>query len=558
MFAFALWDQRERRLILARDRMGEKPLYYGWQGGTFLFGSELKALRAHPAFRAEPSRDALCLLLRYNYIPTPYTIYEGIWKLPPGCFLTVDAQEEDGTIQDYWSLTNVLCEGEQNAFEGDERAAADELESILSAAVRAQSVADVPLGALLSGGINSSTIVSLMQANATRPVKTFTIGFNEKRYDEASHARAVAKHLGTDHTELILSPQDALRLVPDLPSVYDEPFADASQLPTQLVMRLAKAHVTVGLSGDGGDELFGGYNRYRLVPALWSGMKWIPSKARNAIGSALVSVDAPKWDHFLGPVARSMRVAQPGDKIHKLANRIRNVASPDDLFHSMVSEWDEPTEVVRGANEPRSLLSERSAWPALRDQAARMMALDALTYLPDDILAKVDRASMANSLETRAPFLDVKVVEFASRIPISMKIRKGQGKWILRKVLERHVPRELIDRPKMGFGIPLDEWLRGPLRQWAEDLLNPASMAQEGYFDPRVRQAGLGRSPCRQVFRPPALVCAHVPSMASSEPHHDESRQLPSFGCGAGEKRVACQYFVISPDHISSAEVNSK
>ena len=302
MFAFALWDQRERRLILARDRMGEKPLYYGWQGGTFLFGSELKALRAHPAFRAEPSRDALCLLLRYNYIPTPYTIYEGIWKLPPGCFLTVDAQEEDGSIQDYWSLTNVLCDGEQNAFEGDERAAADELERILCAAVRAQSVADVPLGALLSGGINSSTIVSLMQANATRPVKTFTIGFNEKRYDEASHARAVAKHLGTDHTEL--DPFTAGRpydLVPDLPSVYDEPFADASQLPTQLVMRLARAHVTVGLSGDGGDELFGGYNRYRLVPALWSGMKWIPSKVRNAIGSALVSVDAPKWDHLLGP-----------------------------------------------------------------------------------------------------------------------------------------------------------------------------------------------------------------------------------------------------------------
>jgi asparagine synthase (glutamine-hydrolysing) len=491
MFAFALWDQRERRLILARDRMGEKPLYYGRQGGTFLFGSELKALRAHPAFRAEPSRDALYLLLRYNYIPTPYTVYESIWKLPPGCFLTIAAQEEHGSIQEYWSLTNVLYDGEQNAFEGDEGAAADELERTLSAAVRAQSVADVPLGALLSGGIDSSTIVSLMQANATRPVKTFTIGFNEKRYDEASHARAVAKHLRTDHTELVLSPQDALRLVPDLPSVYDEPFADASQLPTQLVMQLARAHVTVGLSGDGGDELFGGYNRYRLVPALWSGMKWIPSKVRNAIGSALVSVDAPKWDHLLGRIAQRLRVAQPGDKIHKLGNRIQGVAGPDDLFHAMVSEWQEPAQVVRGSSEPRSLLSERSSWPRLYDGAARMMALDALTYLPDDILAKVDRAAMANSLETRAPFLDVKVVEFASRIPISMKIRNGHGKWILRKVLERHVPRELIDRPKMGFGIPLDQWLRGPLRQWVEDLLDPASLAQEGYFDP---------GPVRQVW----------------------------------------------------------
>jgi asparagine synthase (glutamine-hydrolysing) len=489
MFAFAVWDQKERRLVLARDRAGEKPLYYGWQQGILVFGSELKALHAHPCFRPELSKEALCLLLRHNYIPAPYTIFDNVLKLPASCFLTVEAGGCEGVVEPYWSLRTVVADGEKIPFEGDEQAAADELERLLSAAVRAQCVADVPLGALLSGGIDSSTVVALMQATASRSVKTFTIGFGEQEFDEAIHARAVAKHLGTEHTEVILSPQDVLRLVPGLPSVYDEPFADSSQLPTQLVMRLARQHVTVALSGDGGDELFGGYNRYRLVPAAWSWMRWMPAAARGSIGTALMSVSPANWDHVVGPIAARAGIAQMGDKLHKLGKRMRKVADADDLFYSLVSEWDEPTQVVRGASEPQTLLSNRSCWPIVHDQVARMMALDTLTYLPDDILVKVDRAAMAASLETRAPFLDHKVIEFAWRLPMRMKIRAGRGKWLLRQLLRRHVPDRLIDRPKMGFGIPLDAWLRGPLRDWAEALLDPHLLAKQGVFDP----ASIGR-----------------------------------------------------------------
>lgn len=490
MFALALWDRESRSLWLARDRIGEKPLYYGWQGGVLLFGSELKALRAHPAFAASVDRGALTLLLRHNYIPAPYSIYEGIRKLPAGCVLRVRRDEHDATPVPYWSLRTVSEAGTRTPFQGSQAGAIDALERCLGTAVRRQMLADVPLGALLSGGIDSTLVTALMQAGSARPTRTFTIGFDEQGYDEATHARNVAAHLGTEHTEMRLRGSDALALVPQLPTMYDEPFADSSQLPTHLVMRMARQHVTVALSGDGGDEMFGGYNRYVRAPQVWSRMSWMPDALRRAAGRAMTGVPASTMNRWAAIVAPRAGVALPGDKLHKLGARLRNVRSVDDLYVALVSEWSQSEGIVLGGAMPTNLLDDRSQWPRLTDPAARMMALDGLTYLPDDILAKVDRASMAVSLETRAPFLDRDVVEFAWSLPMSMKIRDGQGKWLLRRLLDRHVPAALVERPKMGFGIPLDDWLRGPLRDWAEDLLAEDRLHREGYFDPApVRRA---------------------------------------------------------------------
>lgn len=492
MFAFALWDRAERSLTLARDRVGEKPLYYGWQGETFLFGSELKALRAHPAFNAAVDRGALALLLRHNYVPAPYSIYQGIHKLPPGTWLRLGMGQREVAPVAYWSLAEVAERGTGAPFAGSQAEALDELERHLGDAVRGQMVADVPLGALLSGGIDSTAITALMQANSARPVRTFTIGFDEKQYDEATHARAVAAHLGTDHTELRLSGDDALQLVPSLPQMYDEPFADSSQLPTHLVMKLARQHVTVALSGDAGDELFGGYNRYFLGPKAWRGIGWMPMAMRRALGAGLTAFPADTMNRHLGPLAARSGIATFGDKAHKLGARLRDVGSLDDLYVSLVSEWPDPAGMVVGGRMPPNLLDERPRWPALPDPVARMMALDSLTYLPDDILVKVDRASMAASLETRAPFLDRDVIELAWSLPMHMKLRDGQGKWLLRRLVDRHVPAALMARPKMGFGIPLDQWLRGPLREWAETLLAEDRLKAEGYLDPRpVRAAWL-------------------------------------------------------------------
>ena len=489
MFAIALWDRETQTLTLARDRMGEKPLYYGWQGDTFLFGSELKSLKAHPAFQADIDRGALTLLLRHNYIPAPYSIYEGISKLPAGTFLQVSLERRDAEPEVYWSLAGVAERGMANHFSGSDVDALDAFERYLGGAVRGQMVADVPLGALLSGGIDSSAIVALMQANSSRPVRTFTIGFDEREYDEATHARAVARHLGTDHTELRLSGDDALALVPQMPAMYDEPFADASQLPTHLVMKLARQHVTVALSGDAGDELFGGYNRYVHVPKVWQRMGWMPETLRRALGAGLTALPSGKINRLAGPLARRVGIAQPGDKAHKLGHRLREMRSMDDLYVSLVSEWPQAEEMVVGGHMPRNLLDERSRWPRLADPVARMMALDGLTYLPDDILVKVDRAAMAVSLETRTPFLDRDLVEFTWSLPMHMKIRDGQGKWLLRRLLDRYVPRELVERPKMGFGIPLDAWLRGPLRDWAESLLAEDRLRREGYLVPEPIRA---------------------------------------------------------------------
>jgi asparagine synthase (glutamine-hydrolysing) len=479
MFALAVWDRSERALWLARDRIGEKPLYYGWQGGTFLFGSELKALRAHPCFNAEVDRGALALLLRHNYVPGPCSIYAGIRKLSPGTWLKLGSGQRDVQPVAYWSLAEVAERGTAQPFVGSETDAVDALDQYLGHAVRGQMMADVPLGAMLSGGIDSSLIAALMQAGSARPVRTFTIGFDEKAYDEASHARAVAAHLGTDHTELRLSANDALALIPELPAMYDEPFADSSQLPTHMVMKLARQHVTVALSGDAGDEFFSGYNRYVLGPKVWQKIGWMPSSIRASMLRFAGNLPAVVLDR--------LGTTQSRDKMQKLARlfsagRLRDI---DDLYRGLVTEWPAAASMVVNGHIPANLLDQRECWPKLADPVARMMAMDGLTYLPDDILVKVDRASMAVSLETRAPFLDRRVMEFAWSLPMSMKLRDGRGKWILRQLLDRYVPRALIERPKMGFSIPLDAWLRGPLREWAESLLAEDRLRREGYFDPK-------------------------------------------------------------------------
>lgn len=493
MFALALWDRERRELWLARDRLGEKPLYYGWQGDTFLFGSELKALRAHPGFNAAVDRGALALLLRHSYVPDPHSIYQGIHKLPPGTYLRLGAGQREGRPVAYWSLAEVAERGTANPFAGSDSDAVDEVERLMGDAVRGQMVADVPLGALLSGGIDSTLVTALMQANSHQPVRTFTIGFHEKEYDEAGYAHAIAAHLGTEHTELYLSPRDAMTQIPALPAMYDEPFADSSQLPTHLVMRLARNHVTVALSGDAGDEFFGGYNRYFLGPKVWNRIGWMPPGARRALGVAITSLSAGTINRLLGAPARLAGIALPGDKAHKLGARLRDLRSMDDMYVSLVTEWPHAASMVQQGSIPSNLLDQRDQWPRLADPVARMMALDALTYLPGDILTKVDRAAMAISLETRAPFLDRDVVEFAWTLPMHMKLRDGKGKWILRQLLDRHVPRALIERPKQGFGIPLDQWLRGPLRHWAENLISEDRLRREGFFDPVPIRAAWAR-----------------------------------------------------------------
>ncbi|MHB8474359.1 MAG: asparagine synthase (glutamine-hydrolyzing) [Gammaproteobacteria bacterium] len=489
MFALALWDREERTISLARDRIGEKPLYYGWQGNIFLFGSELKALRAHRAFNATVDRDALALLLRHNYIPAPYSIWRGISKLPSGTLLTLAEGEREVTPVAYWSFSEVAAAGQRNLIELGSAGTTDALERVLHEAVAGQMLADVPLGVLLSGGVDSSTIVALMQAQSMRPVKTFCIGFHEKSFDESVYAAAVARHLGTDHTEMLMCAGDVLDAVPRLPLLYDEPFADSSQLPTSLVMALAREHVTVALSGDGGDEVFGGYNRYFIAPMVWNTLRHLPHSVRNHLGRLLVGVSASQWDRLARPFAGLFRQTQVGDKAHKLGQRLQHVRSVDDLYVALVSEWDKAEDIVRGAVRRPTAISRREAWPALAEPIHRMMAVDTLSYLPDDILVKADRAAMAVSLETRAPFLDHRVVEFAWRLPLSMRTAAGQGKIALRQVLYRHVPRHLIERPKMGFGIPLDAWLRGPLRDWAETLLSEERLRREGYLDPKLIRA---------------------------------------------------------------------
>jgi asparagine synthase (glutamine-hydrolysing) len=494
MFAFALWDRRERTLSLVRDRLGIKPLFYGWCGRTLLFGSELKALTAHPAFSAGVDRGALALLLRHDCVPAPYSIYQGIFKLPPGTVLTLrSAAERNAEPAAFWSAREVAERGAANPFGGSDQEAVDELDGLLREAVRLRMIADVPLGAFLSGGVDSSTVVALMQAQSERPVRTFSVGFHDEGYDEAGQARAVAAHLGTDHTELYVSPQDALAVVPRLPEMFDEPFADSSQIPTFLVSRLARQQVTVSLSGDGGDELFGGYNRHVWGPRVWRRMAPLPLPLRRAAARALTARTPESWDRLYGRAERvlpaALRQRTPGYKLHKLAG-VLGSGSAEEMYRRLASHWRNPPAVVPGAVEPPTALTDSSRWAAVPGVAETMMFLDLVTYLPDDILTKVDRASMAVSLEARVPLLDHRVVEFAWRLPLRMKLREGEGKWVLRRVLDRYVPRELVERPKMGFAVPLAAWLRGPLRDWAEALLDPRVLRTGGFFDPApVRKA---------------------------------------------------------------------
>jgi asparagine synthase (glutamine-hydrolysing) len=492
MFAFALWDRQQRTLTLARDRIGEKPLYYGVQGRAFLFGSELKALRAHPEFRGEIDRDALTLFLRHGYVAAPYSIYKGIRKLLPGTYLTIPAgqglsSQGVGGPTVYWSARDVAEAGAREIFRGTEAEAEQELARLLMQSTAGQMIADVPLGVFLSGGVDSSTVVALMQAQSARPVKTFTIGFHEKAYNEAEHAHAVAAHLGTEHTELYVTAEQAMAVIPRLPALFDEPFADPSQIPTFLVSELARRHVTVSLSGDGGDEVFGGYNRYLWVTRIWRRAGWLPSGMRAALAGVMTALPPSAWSAVFSSFARFLpsgwRYADAGDKLHKLAE-VLAARTPEEIYSGLVSHWKQPTTLVVGGSEPSTVVSDTSRWPDLPEFADRMMYLDLVSYLPDDILAKVDRAAMGVSLETRMPMLDHRVIDFAWRLPSSMKIGKTMGKRLLRQVLYRHVPRCLIERPKAGFGLPLDDWLRGPLRGWAESLLDEKRMVQEGFLNP--------------------------------------------------------------------------
>jgi asparagine synthase (glutamine-hydrolysing) len=488
IFAFALWDRRERCLYLVRDHLGVKPLYYGRAGRTLVFGSELKPLALFPGFDRTIDRGAMTLLLRHNCIPAPYSIYRNAKKLPAGSILRVDERGIEHEPEAYWSASDVAERGSRSPLTMSDTEATDALESRLRESIGLQMMADVPLGAFLSGGVDSSTVVALMQAQSAQRVKTFSIGFPDARYDEAGAARAVALHLGTDHTELYVTPEDALQLVPSLPRFFDEPFSDSSQLPTMLVSALARQHVTVSLSGDGGDELFAGYNRHVLAERLWRRMRFFPRGIRTAAAGAIRSIAPETLERSidLSGLWRSRQVGSAGigAKLHKLAS-ILDVREPAEMYSRLVSHWAKPTAVVLHATELATLVSDRTAWPALPSLTELMMYLDLVTYLPDDILVKVDRASMAYALEARVPLLDHRLVEFAWQLPLHQKLRGGVSKWLLREVLYRHVPRALIDRPKKGFAIPLDAWLRGPLRDWAESLLDESRLRREGYFDPK-------------------------------------------------------------------------
>jgi asparagine synthase (glutamine-hydrolysing) len=486
MFAISLWDRETRELTLIRDPLGKKPLYWALFGTTLVFGSELRALRAHPEFRGEIDRDALALYMRHGCYPSPHTAYRGVQQLQPGHRLTLRIDRAPA-IEAYWKLSDQVTAGQTHPFTGSDSEAVDALDGVLGEAVRERMVSDVPLGAFLSGGYDSSVVVALMQRASSRPVRTFSIGFHEAGYNEADHAKAVAAHLGTEHTELYVTPGEALAVIPKLPEIYDEPFADASQIPTFLVSRMARKHVTVALSGDGGDEVFAGYNRYVQAQRFASYAGRVPAALRTAAGVGLTGLSPGAWDRLAAVVPEKLRPRQAGDKIHKLAA----VAGLDGdaFYHRLVSQWHEVNEILPGAKEPPTAANDPAIGALLPDFVARMQYRDTLSYLPDDILTKVDRASMAASLEARAPLLDVRVLRFAWSLPMAMKLRGRETKWLLRQLLYRHVPQALVDRPKMGFAVPIDVWLRGPLRDWAEQLLSEQRLREGGLFVPApIRQ----------------------------------------------------------------------
>ena len=491
MFAFAAWDHHERVLHLARDRLGEKPLYYGMAGSHVVFGSELKALRAHPQFVSRVDRGAVAAFLRWSFVPGPHAIYEGVRKLPPGSVLSVAAHAH-GPLpapRPYWSAVDVIRAGGQNPLDTSDREATDALEGLLTTAVGDRMMADVPLGAFLSGGVDSSLVTALMQAQQPRPIRTFSVDVGDEELSEGRHAAAVAHHLGTDHTEVRLTHGDALDVIPQLPAVYDEPFADPSQIPTLLIARAARAHVTVGMSGDGGDELFGGYNRYTLGAGAWRRLQPWPVDVRAAVGRVMAGVPPRAYDRVLRSATRllpgHLRFARAGDKVHKLA-ALMSARDLGELYVQAVSQWPDPAALVGTGEAPATAVA---GWAAA-DPVTMFMARDAVVVLPDNMLVKVDRATMAAGLEARVPLLDERVFAFAWRLPAQMRVRGGRGKWILRQLLRRYVPDALIDRPKVGFDPPIDLWLRGPLREWAGDLLSHRSLERHGLLDPApVRKA---------------------------------------------------------------------
>jgi len=469
MFSFGLWDQKYRRLSLVRDRLGIKPLYWSLNDGTLVFGSELKALTAQEHFSAQIDRDALAHFMRDGYVPAPLSIYKGVFKLSPGSILQIGA-DRSPKIFTFWSLDDVARTGGEALLDCGDGEAVDQLENLLTDAVERRMIADVPLGAFLSGGIDSSVVAALMQKASRTPVRTFSIGFEDPKFDEAIHARAVARHLGTDHTEFYVSPEEARAVIPRLPVMYDEPFADASQIPTFLVSRLARQRVSVCLSGDGGDELFAGYTRYAQARTLSRLRSWCPWVVRALIGAGLRGLPVTAWDKVFGLVPGAGARGLNGDRMHKLAPLI--AAGEQEAYAGLMSQWPGAGALVKGAARLGGKSDGHGGRKGGDDLVRQLQFRDMATYLPDDILTKLDRATMAVSLEGRVPMIDHRVVEFAARLPMALKVRDGETKWLLRQVLYRHVPRSLVDRPKMGFGVPIGEWLRGPLRDWAEDLLS--------------------------------------------------------------------------------------
>lgn len=482
MFAFALWDKKHRQLYLARDRLGEKPIYYGKAGQAFVFASELKAITCVPGWQGDVERNVIASFLRHNYVPGRHSIYKGILKLPAAHYVVV--RETGANISDpicYWDLREKARDGQHSRFSGSDSEAIDKLETLLSDAVKMRMASDVPLGAFLSGGYDSTTIVALMQKLASSPVKTFSIGFDEKEYNEAEHAKRVATHLGTDHTELYVTSEDALSTIPNLAAIWDEPFADSSQIPTLLVSSLARQSVTVSLSGDGGDELFCGYHRYTQGYNMWRFIGAFPSPLRDFMAIALRKIPAKPLEAMMPLLPKRYRVKSLADRLLKLADVI-HTRDETEFYRTLVSHFKEPESIVLGAVEPKSAFDHNSNAGA-EDFREQMMVLDLLNYLPDDILTKVDRASMAVSLESRVPMLDHRLVEFAQTLPMNLKIRGGETKWILRQLLYRHVPKHMMERPKMGFAVPIEYWLGGPLRDWAGDLLSPDRLSKDGFFD---------------------------------------------------------------------------
>jgi asparagine synthase (glutamine-hydrolysing) len=488
MFALAVWDRSRRELHLVRDRMGIKPLYYGTFGALTVFGSSLAAVRQHPEWPREIDRGALTELLRVGYIPAPRSIFAGVRKLVPGQILTVTA-DGDERVNTFWNLRELAQSWRAAPHQLDDTELVDALETLLGDAVSRRMIADVPLGAFLSGGIDSSTVTAFMQAHSDRPVRTFSIGFHEQGFDEATYAKEVAQHLGTDHTELYVTPAQARELIPDLPKWYDEPFADPSQIPTLLLSQLTRRHVTVALSGDGGDELFAGYNRYLATRRFWRPLQPVPRPLRRAAAVGARSLPTQAWDAAFALLPRRLRPPQAGDKVHKFS-RMLEARGPAAFYRNTITHWPAPEQLVLGGKGVPGPIDDPSVGESFPDTLDWMQYVDSVTYLPDDILTKVDRASMACSLEARVPILDHRVVEFAWRIPPARRIRDGQGKWALRQVLYRYLPQALVDRPKMGFGIPVGDWLRGPLRDWADDLLSVERLERDGLFDPAsIRQA---------------------------------------------------------------------